>query len=147
MIADQDSARLIIADDHPIVLQGLENLITSESAFSVVASCSDGAACMRSIRDLAPDIAVVDMAMPAMTGLEVLSCVIAERLSTKVVFLAASFSDSEIVAAARGGAYGIMLKDTVPDVCLLCLREVASGRKWLPPEFVQSALDRRTERN
>ena len=40
-----------------------------------------------------------------------------------------------------------MLKDTVPDVCLLCLREVASGRKWLPPEFVQSALDRRTERN
>jgi two-component system, NarL family, nitrate/nitrite response regulator NarL len=141
------TTRVVVADDHPIVLQGLTALIASDPEFRVVAGCSNGAKCVEAVRDLLPDIAVVDMAMPLMNGLEVLSCVITERLATRVVFLAASLRDSEIVAAAEGGAYGIMLKDAGSDAFLHCLREVAAGRKWLPPDLVQNAAARRRQRS
>jgi two-component system, NarL family, nitrate/nitrite response regulator NarL len=149
MMARKHSIRIVIADDHPVVLEGLGNLIASDANFALLASCPDGEQCLRAIRHFTPDIAVVDMAMPIMNGLEVLAGVIAERLSTRVVFLAASFKSSEIVAAAEGGAFGIMLKDTDPEAVLHCLREVAAGRRWLPPELIEHAVssrDRRSER-
>jgi len=129
MMARKHSIRIVIADDHPVVLQGLANLIASDPNFTLLASCPDGEQCVRAIRHFGPDIAVVDMTMPIMNGLEVLAGVIAERLPTRVVFLAASFKNSEIVAAAQGGAFGVMLKDTDPETVLHCLREVAAGRK------------------
>ena len=101
-----------------MVLQGLANLIASDSDFTLLASCPDGEQCLRAIRHFGPDVAVVDMAMPIKNGLEVLAGVIGERLSTRVVFLAASFTHSEIVAAAQSGAFGIMLKDTDPEAVL-----------------------------
>ena len=139
--------RVVVADDHPIVLQAVTGLIASDPGFRVVASCSNGAKCIEAVRRLLPRVAVVDMSMPLMNGLEVLSCVIAEQLSTRVVFLAASLRDSEIIAAAEGGAYGILLKDAVSDAILHCLREVAAGRKWLPPDLVQNAAARRGQRS
>jgi DNA-binding NarL/FixJ family response regulator len=147
MMARKHSIRVVIADDHPVVLEGLGNLIASDADFTLLASCPDGEQCHRAIRQFTPDIAVVDMAMPIMNGLEVLAGVIAERLPTRVVFLAASFKKSEIVAAAQGGAFGIMLKDTDPDTVLHCLREVAAGRKWLPPELIEHALRSRAQRS
>ncbi len=145
MIARTHSIHVVIADDHPVVLQGLANLIASAPDFTLLASCPDGEQCLRAIRHFGPDIAVVDMTMPIMNGLEVLAGVIAERLSTRVVFLAASFKNSEIVAAAQGGAFGIMLKDTDPEAVLHCLREVAAGRRWLPPELIDNAVGRRDQ--
>jgi two-component system nitrate/nitrite response regulator NarL len=139
--------RVVVADDHPIVLQAVTGLIACDPRFRVVASCPNGAKCIEAVRRLLPGIVVVDMSMPLMNGLEVLSCVIAERLSTRVVFLAASLRDSEIVAAAEGGAYGIMLKDAAPDALLHCLREVAAGRKWLPPNLIQNAAARRGQQS
>jgi two-component system nitrate/nitrite response regulator NarL len=147
MMARKHSIRVVIADDHPVVLEGLANLIASDADFTLLASYPDGEQCLRAIRQFTPDIAVVDMAMPIMNGLEVLAGVIAERLSTRVVFLAASFKSSEVVAAAQGGAFGVMLKDTDPDAILHCLREVAAGRKWLPPELIKNALSRRDQRS
>ena len=145
MMARKHFICIVIADDHPVVLQGLANLIASDPNFTLLASCPDGEQCLRAIRHFGPDIAVVDMTMPIMNGLEVLAGVIAERLSTRVVFLAASFKNSEMVAAAQGGAFGIMLKDSDPEAVLHCLREVAAGRRWLPPELIDNAVGRRDQ--
>jgi two-component system nitrate/nitrite response regulator NarL len=77
-----------------------------------------------------------------LNGLQVLKAAAAERLSTRIVFLAATPNDREIVAAVAGGAFGIMLKEAAPDTLINCLQAVAAGRQWLPAELVDGALER-----
>jgi two-component system nitrate/nitrite response regulator NarL len=133
---------LIIADDHPVVLQGLVALLGEHGGFKLIESCSDGAECIKAIRKFLPDLALVDMNMPTSNGLQVLKAVTAERLSTRIVFLAASPNDREIIAAVAGGAFGIMLKESAPDTLINCLQAVAAGHQWLPAELVDGALER-----
>ncbi len=137
---------LVIADDHPVVLQGLITLLGQNGGFKLIESCADGTACIRAIRRFLPDLALLDMNMPKPNGLEVLKTVTAERLSTRIVFLAASPSDREIITAVAGGAFGIMLKESAPDALINCLRSVAAGYKWHPAELVDRALERARER-
>ena len=133
---------LIIADDHPVVLKGLIALLGDHKRFKLLVSCSDGAECIKAIRQFLPDLALLDMNMPNLNGLQVLKAVTAERLSTRIVFLAASPNDREIVAAVAGGAFGIMLKESAPDTLVNCLQAVAAGDRWLPAELVDGALER-----
>jgi two-component system nitrate/nitrite response regulator NarL len=133
---------LIVADDHPVVLQGLIALLGEHEGFKLIVSCSDGAECIKAIRKFLPDLALLDMNMPHLNGLQVLKEVTAERLSTRIVFLAATPNDREIVAAVAGGAFGIMLKESAPDTLINCLHAVAAGHQWLPAELVGGALER-----
>src|SRR5260221_1999130 len=136
------SVSLIIADDHPVVLQGLIALLGEHEDFKLIATCSGGAACIEAIRNSAPDIALVDINMPDANGLQVLKAVTAEGLSTRIVFLAGSPTDREIIAAIAGGAFGIMRKESAPEALITCLQAVAAGHRWLPPKLVDGALER-----
>jgi two-component system nitrate/nitrite response regulator NarL len=137
---------LVIADDHPVVLQGLSALLRQHGGFKLIKVCANGAECIEAIRRFSPDLALLDMNMPPPNGLEVLKAVTAERLATRIVFLAGSPSDREVITAVAGGAFGIMLKESAPDALINCLRAVASGYKWHPPELVDAALERARER-
>ena len=134
--------RLIIADDHPVVLQGLKALIGEHKGFNLTDSCCNGTECIKAIRKFLPDLALVDMNMPDPNGLQVLKSVTAERLPTRIVFLAASPNDREILEAVAGGAFGIMLKESAPETLINCLQAVAAGHRWLPAELVDGALER-----
>jgi DNA-binding NarL/FixJ family response regulator len=101
---------------------------------------------MKAIRHFLPDLALVDMNMPKPMGLDVLKAVVSERLSTRVVFLAASLSDREILTAVALGAFGIMLKESAADALIGCLQSVAAGQRWLPPRLVDPAIERARER-
>ena len=136
---------IVIADDHPVVVQGLVALLRQHGGFEVMETCANGTECIKAIRRLVPDLALLDINMPKPIGLEVLKTVTAERLSTRIVFLAASPSDREILTAVAGGAFGIMLKESAPDALINCLQSVAAGHKWLPPELVDGALERARE--
>jgi two-component system nitrate/nitrite response regulator NarL len=138
-------ASLVIADDHPVVLRGIVTLLREYSGFNVLETCSNGTECIDAIRRLSPDIALLDINMPKPMGLDILKMVMAERRATRIVFLAASPSDREIVDAVDGGAYGIMLKESAADELISCLRSVAAGHKWLPSELVDGALARARE--
>jgi len=124
--------RVLIADRHPVVLQGLTKLLGPQSGFDVVACCSDGTHCIEAIRNLAPDIAILDIAMPGLTGLEILAIAASESLSTRLVFFTASVEDHELVVSAAAGAYGVILKDVVPEILLRSLRQIADGQRLLP---------------
>jgi two-component system nitrate/nitrite response regulator NarL len=123
---------VVIADRHPVVLQGLANVLGAESSLKIVASCRDGTACLEAIRHLLPDIAIVDISMPGLTGLEILAIANAENLSTRLVFFTASVEDHELVMLAAAGAYGVLLKDVGPEILLQSLRQVAEGQRLLP---------------
>jgi DNA-binding NarL/FixJ family response regulator len=123
---------VVIADRHPVVLLGLANLLGSENGFNVVASCSDGISCIEAIRRLLPDIAIFDISMPGLSGLEILAIANSENLPTRLVFFTASIEDRELVVSAAEGAYGVIPKDVTPDILVQSLRQVADGQRLLP---------------
>ena len=108
------SVSIVVADDHPVVLGGLITLLKQDKTFRLAASCANGLEAIDAIRALKPDLALLDVNMPSLNGLQVLKTLIAENLPTRVCFLAASLTDKEIVAAATGGAFGIILKELAP---------------------------------
>ena len=138
--------RMIIADDHPVVLGGLKGLIETDCFFEVLAAYSGGRAALDGIREHRPDLALLDVHMPEMTGVEVLEAMAAEGMSARVVLLTASANDAQIVRSAELGARGILMKDTAAETLLECLHTVAADGRWLPAELVRAARDRDAER-
>jgi two-component system, NarL family, nitrate/nitrite response regulator NarL len=119
---------IVVADCHPVFLHGLISILQSERSFYVVASCCDGMKCLATIRDLSPDIALVDCSMPILSGIKVLATSIAEGSRTRIVLLAAATEQVSTFAAAIG-AYGVVPRDVLPEVLIHDLRQVAAGRQ------------------
>src|SRR3954452_1829339 len=138
--------RVVLADDHPIVLSGLRALLLAEQGVEIVAAALDGATALEMIRAHQPEIAVLDIYMPRLTGLEVLETLEADGLATRVVLLTRSASDEQIAPAVERGAWGLLLKESAPGTLMECLKTVAAGQRWLPEELVAPAIRRAAER-
>jgi two-component system nitrate/nitrite response regulator NarL len=137
--------RVVIADRHPVVLQGLIKLLGAQSGFKVVACCSDGTNCIEAIRSLAPDLAIVDISMPGLTGLDILAIANSESIPTRLVFFATSIDENELVMAAAAGAYGVILKDVAPEILVHSLQQVAAGHRLLPRISSEQVVPREQE--
>src|SRR5215218_198733 len=116
--ARPDMIRLILADDHPIVLDGLVQLFRVEPDFEIVARCRDGEEALREVRVHRPDVLVLDVRMPRLDGLEVLRMVRQEELATRVVLLTAAVEEEQLVEALRLGVGGVVLKEMAPHLLL-----------------------------
>jgi two-component system, NarL family, nitrate/nitrite response regulator NarL len=138
---------LVIADRHPIVLQGLTSVLGAQNGLKVVACCSDGPSCIEAIRSLVPDIAILDISMPGLTGLEILTTANSERLSTRLVFFTASVQERELVMSAAAGAYGVILKDVALKILVQSLRQVACGLRLPLPSSDQAVPREPDQRN
>lgn len=125
---------VLIADDHPILLSGLKALIDADPDFTVVATAADGATALEKVRQIEPDVAVLDLNMPLRTGLDVLTQITAAGLGTSVVVLAATASDDDIHRLVTAGAKGLVLKESAPQLLIACLRAVAAGQVWFSEE-------------
>jgi two-component system nitrate/nitrite response regulator NarL len=130
---------VVIADRNPVVLQGLVSVLTAESGFRIAACCSDGRSCMEAIRALVPEIAILDVSLPGLTGLEVLAIANSERLPTRLVFFVAAVVERVLVSAA-GGAYGVIFKDAELETLVRSLRQVADGRRLLSPRGLDQTV-------
>jgi DNA-binding NarL/FixJ family response regulator len=133
---------VLIADPSPVVVQGLSEVLGAQHNFKIVACCSDGMSCIEAIRSLRPDIAIIEVSMPGLTGLEILRIVKFEGISTRVVFFTASAEASELVESAAADAYGVILKDTALECLVKSLQQVADGKRLfplLPPDQVSRA--------
>jgi DNA-binding NarL/FixJ family response regulator len=134
--------RIVLADDHPVVLSGVRGLVEASGQFEIVAQCSDGLQAFAKIRELRPDIALLDISMPNLDGIGVVEKLSAEGDTTPVVLLTATASDDQISRAVGRGARGLLLKDTAPDLLIQCLETVSAGGVWLPGSVVDEALQR-----
>jgi two-component system nitrate/nitrite response regulator NarL len=132
---------VVIADRNPVVLQGLVSVLTAESGFRIAACCSDGRSCMEAIRALVPEIAILDVSLPGLTGLEVLAIANSERLPTRLVFFVAAVVERVLVSAA-GGAYGVIFKDAELETLVRSLRRVADGQRLLSPRGLDQTASR-----
>src|SRR5262249_25019582 len=147
VVKDQHhSISIVVADDHPVVLHGVADVLRSDSDMNVVAICRDGATALEAIRKYSPNVAVLDIVMPGLSGLDVLATIAADGLATKVVFLAATVTDEQVARAVAGGVRGIVLKEEALTALVQCIRAVAEGRQWLPVARVNAALERESKR-
>jgi two-component system nitrate/nitrite response regulator NarL len=136
------STSVLIADRHPVVLRGLSSVLGAHPDFRIVACCSDGASCIEALRNFAPDIAILDVSMPDVTFLDILSVVNSEILSTRLVVFTASDRELGLLMAAAADGYSVIPKDVTPEVLVRSLRQVAAGRRLLPPPPLQPAASR-----
>jgi two-component system nitrate/nitrite response regulator NarL len=133
---------VVIADRHPVVLEGLSKVLGAQPDFNIVASCSDGASCIAAIRNLAPDIAILDAAMPGLTGLKIVLTPNSENRSTQLVFFAASAEDYALAMSTAAGGCSVLLKDAAPEALVQSLRQVAEGQTLLPLPSSDQAVSR-----
>ncbi len=123
--------RVVLADDHPIVLQGLGHLFERQPGFSVVASCASGTEALAAVRKGGVDVLVLDLRMPGASGLDVLRSLAAEPASVNTVVLTATVSDDDAAEALRLGAMGLVLKESSPEALVECVRKVSDGERWI----------------
>jgi len=134
--------RLVLVDDHPIVLHGLQQLFERHEDFEVVCCCPDGASAVTAVGKHQPDIMVLDLRMPGLSGIDVLRALAAARSECRCVLLTAIVSDDEVLEAVKLGARGIVLKESSPDVLIDCVRRVHRGEQWIERETVTRAFQR-----
>jgi DNA-binding NarL/FixJ family response regulator len=137
---------LVIADDHPLILDALQNLFRFEKDFKILARCLDGDEALKAVRRHQPDILVLDIQMPAKHGLVVLREMREEKLPTRVVVLTATLDEEGLTEAVRLGVRGLVLKELAPKLLVQCIRKVHAGELWLEKRSVSSALEKLLQR-
>lgn len=133
--------RIVIVDDHPVVLQGLVALFAAEPDLDVVARCLGGAEAVEAVRVHRPDVLVLDLQMPRLDGFATLRAMKQDALIPAVVLLTAVIDDDATLEAVRLGVAGIVLKEMAPQLLVQCIRKVHAGEQWLERQSVGRALD------
>jgi len=136
---------IVLADDHHVVRQGLRALLEVAPDLIVVGEAADGAAAAEITVRLAPDVLILDLAMPG-NGLEALRQVAQRAPRTRVVVLSMHSSEAYVVEALKGGASAYVLKDATASDLVRAVREVTAGRRYLSPPLSEHAIDAYTSR-
>lgn len=125
--------RILCVDDHSIVRAGLAALIAQESDMEVIAAAETGEQAVDCYREHRPDIVLMDLRLPAMSGFEAIRIIRKEDPNARIIVLTMYHGDEDIYRALEAGASGYLLKDTLPDTLIATIRQVHSGQAILPP--------------
>ena len=128
------SVRVLIADNHPLYREAVATAIRRAPRLDLVAEECDGRKALHALRELEPDVALLDMRMPELDGMQVLNALVREGLRTRVVFLSAHTDGRTVYAAVGAGACGYLSKDAAADVVCAAVATVARGGTVLPPD-------------
>src|SRR5262249_15381140 len=123
--------RILIADDHPVFRLGLISVFRNEKGFTVVGEAAEGRQALQMIEDLRPDVLLLDLVMPELTGLETLRELSSYGNPVRTIFLTAAIEKEQIVQALQLGARGIVLKEAPTKVLLDSIRTVMEGQFWV----------------
>jgi two-component system nitrate/nitrite response regulator NarL len=132
--------RIVIADDHPFILDGLEGVFRNEHDCEIVARATNGDEAFRALEKYRPDILVLDVRMPESDGIDVLRRMQRHSFPTKVVLLTASIDDARLLEAFRLGASGLVLKESAPRLLVQSVRQVMAGEQSWNGKAIAGAL-------
>jgi DNA-binding NarL/FixJ family response regulator len=132
--------RIAVADDHPFILDGLDQLFRSEPDCEIVSRSTNGVDALQAVQTYRPDVLVLDVRMPHMDGIELLRRMHAMQSPTKVVLLTASLDDTRLLEAFRLGASGLVLKESAPRLLVHSVRQVAAGEQSWNGKAIAGAL-------
>ena len=133
--------KLVIVDDHPIVLEGLSALFRGEPQIKIVARCLTGEEALEAVERHRPDILLLDLNLPRMNGLAVLRELASRGLETRVVLITASVEQEQVIEALRLGVRGVVLKELAPRLLVQCVRKVFAGERWIENQSYGRAIE------
>ena len=132
---------ILLADDHPIVRQGMKHLLEAEPDVTVVGEAADGLQTVQLVEKLKPRVLIVDMMMPGLHGLEILRQVKKRSPATLSIVLSMQSADAYVVEALKSGALGYILKDTGPAELVMAVRQVIQGQRFLSPKLSERLIN------
>jgi two-component system, NarL family, response regulator NreC len=134
------SATIVLADDHRIVRQGLQAILKTESAFRVVGEAANGLETLRLVSRLRPDILLLDLMLPSLTGFEVIRQAVHRSPQTRIIVLSMHANEAYVQEALRAGARGYVLKESGAEELVHAIREVLAGGRFLSPPLSEQTL-------
>jgi DNA-binding NarL/FixJ family response regulator len=133
--------RIVVADDHPLLRAGIQAILDDQSDFQIIAGAADGREAMGLIESHRPDVALVDISMPGMSGIDLTQLIARAESDTRVIILSMHKDEAYVTRAFRAGASGYLLKDSDTEELGLAIRAVARGGIYLSPEVSRFLVD------
>jgi DNA-binding NarL/FixJ family response regulator len=133
-MSDPTRIRVLSADDHPLLREGIAAIITSQPDMAMVAQASTGREAIQLFRQHRPDVTLMDLRLPDISGIDAMSAILTEFADARIVMLTTFDGDAEIQRSLAAGARGYLLKNTPPKDLLDAIRQVHAGRKRIPQE-------------
>jgi two-component system nitrate/nitrite response regulator NarL len=146
MTGPSEIIRVAIADDHPILREGLRRLLEDDGGFEVVGQASDGQEAVLLAREERPDVLLLDLAMPRASGLDALRELSASGGGPKVLLLTVAIDDAQVVEALELGARGVVLKEAATELLFKAIRSVVAGQYWVGRDTVTDIVRHLRER-
>ncbi len=132
--------RILIADDHAVVRQGLRMFLTLDEDFEIVGEAINGSHALQLARELQPDVVLMDLLMPEMDGVTATAAVRKELPDTEVIALTSVLEDNAVIGAIKAGAIGYLLKDTESDELIRAIKAAAMGQVQLSPKAAERLM-------
>jgi NarL family two-component system response regulator LiaR len=132
--------RILIADDHAVVREGLRGFIGSEPGMEVVDEAEDGLEAVDKARSLDPDVILIDLVMPGMGGAEAIAEIVRNNREARILVLTSFVEEHRVVPALQSGALGYLLKDSSPEELVQAIRAVHQGQSWLHPAVARKVI-------
>jgi NarL family two-component system response regulator LiaR len=132
--------RVLIADDHPVVRRGLKSLLSTEPGLEFAGEAVNGIEAIELARTLQPDVILLDLVMPEMTGLEAIPKLIQDNPNARILVVTSFAEDSKVFPAIKAGALGYLLKDSPPEMLVQAIRDVRRGEASLHPTIARRVI-------
>ena len=136
----EETIRILIVDDHPVVRQGLRGLIGTEPGMELVGEAADGDEAVLKARSLRPDVTLLDMVMPRKNGVEAIQEIKAENPDARILILTSFAENDKVFPAIKAGALGYLLKDSSPQELFQAIRDVYQGKSSLHPLIARKLI-------
>ncbi len=140
MNPDGQEIKILLADDHPIFRDGLKRLLEAEPGFKVIGEASNGVEAVRLVKQMKPELLLLDLSMPQQTGIEAIRELGSLGASVRIILLTAAAEKSQIVEALQLGARGVVLKDSATQLLIQAIRTVMGGEYWVGREQVSNLV-------
>jgi DNA-binding NarL/FixJ family response regulator len=132
---------IVLAEDHTILREGLKSLLSSQPDLKIVGEAGDGLEAIRCVRDHSPDMILLDLSMPRMTGLDAIKEIRRVNADTKIIVLTVHSTEEYILATLQAGADGYVLKEAHSTELMTAIRHVFAGRRYLSPSISGTIID------
>lgn len=129
-----------IVDDHPFVREGLKTYLSTDPEIRIVGEAGDGETALAALRALAPEVAIIDLHLPKVGGVEIIKALKESRLRTQVIILSSFCEDEEVMAAINAGALSYLLKDSPPEKLLAAVKAAQRGEPALHPRIMKKLM-------
>lgn len=132
---------ILLADDHDVVRRGMKMLLEDEESVNVIGEASDGLDAIAKVKSLMPNVVILDLTMPKMTGIEAAKVISEEYPEVKILIFSMHHNREYIVSSVANGANGYLLKDTGKEELMKAIKVVSEGRKYFPPDISEIIID------